>query len=130
MGARVVRAFLALILMAFLSFAWDSPKLHADTGKPMITGFNGSKIKLYKKASGKDIWEKVPAKQLSGTYAILESKNNRYKFEFKDKNVWVKRKNARTNGVKSGLPPCPKLASVKTQAAGNAVSRGSGKGCK
>ncbi|TQV79630.1 hypothetical protein [Denitrobaculum tricleocarpae] len=102
----------------------------------MITGFSGSKIKLYKDAKSKAVWKKLSAKELralGGQQKILAATNSRYAFKINNQTVWIKRKNAKTNGVKTGLPPCPKvqsLASVQQGSAGNAVSRGSGASCQ
>lgn len=132
MGNRFRGGVQAAVLALFFSLLSGVPLAYSQ-GEPMITGFSGSKIKLYKDAKTKAVWKKLSAKELKtlgGDYKILAATNSRYAFKIKDQTVWIKRKNAKTNGVKTGLPPCPKLASVAQEAAGNAVSRGSGASCQ
>lgn len=131
MGNKLTKALLVLFLAAFVGAGWGSqPAMAGEVAK--ITGFNGSKIKLYKTGTEKKVWKKLPAsdlkKQKAG-YEIIGFNKKRYAFIFKGEEVWIKRRNAQTNQVASKLPPCPKLASAQTDSVGNAVSRGSGKGC-
>lgn len=132
MGNRFRGGVQAVILALFLSLLSGIPLAYSQD-EPTITGFSGSKIKLYKDADTKAVWKKLSAKELKtlgGDYKILAATNSRYAFKIKNQTVWIKRKNAKTNGVKTGLPPCPKVASFAQEAAGNAVSRGSGASCQ
>lgn len=122
----------AVILTVFLSLVSG---MALAEGPPMITGFSGSKIKLYKDSKSKDVWKKFSAKELralGGDHKIIAATNSRYAFELENQTVWIKRKNAKTNGVATGLPPCPKVETVASRnenSAGNAVSRGAGTSC-
>ncbi len=132
MGNRYRAGFQLVIIALFLSLLSAVAPAYSQ-GEPTITGFSGSKIKLYKDSKTKAVWKKLSAKELKtlgGDYKIIAATNSRYAFKIKNETVWIKRKNAKTNGVKTGLPPCPKLASAPQEAAGNAVSRGAGASCK
>ncbi len=139
MKIRGIGAALALLSALFLVFSVLFLSVVSGAGvasaqeQPQIVGFSGSKIKLYDGPKTKKVWKKFSAaelKDLGPGINIVQATNSRYAFDYDGKTVWIKRKNARTNGVKTGLPPCPKMANVAQEAMGNAVSRGSGKSCQ
>lgn len=129
MGKKLFGIF--LILIAAFILIDGSVKTGAIAESPgEITGFNGSKIKLYKDAATKSVWKRVPAKDFGSNYTIIGITGSRLAFQYDGREVWVKRKNVQTDAVASGLPPCPTLANVKNESTGNAVSRGSGDSCR
>ncbi len=132
MGNRYSGGVQAIVFAVFLSLVSAVPLAYGQ-GEPVITGFSGSKIKLYTDSKSKTVWKRLSAKELralGGDHKILAATNSRYAFKIKDQTVWIKRKNAKTSNVTTALPPCPVVAGFAQEAAGNAVSRGSGASCQ